>query len=127
MSLLTLIILISIASAALGYEAAYTPLKRIFFLDREYPLVKLLSSYRTYKTILGSWFYLLLPIATISIVLLKFHLYLFELFQCPWCLSFWIAFIITWLFGIELKMQLIIAGVSLFAQAINNYIRNKSI
>ena len=128
MSLELLIIFISIGSAAIAYELVFSPLKRILFLDREYPIVELISSFKFYRKLLGTtWAITLLPLIVPMITLTVSHRMVRNVLACIYCTSFWLSLVIAYLLIHSILFALITAGVSIFCQTLNNFIKMKSI
>lgn len=122
------LILLSITCGVSAYEIVYSELagyiKRFFFLDKEQPVLALLSSFKVYKKVLGGYTYGLIPIIVLVIALCLIHKFIYKLLQCPYCLSFWIRGIASLSVSTGLFL---LPFLSIFSCAVYNLIRVKAI
>jgi hypothetical protein len=81
------------------------------FLRLTQPYNKKLSAFSQFKfwrKLIGTAFYILFPLVLIIVLALKFHHFLSELFDCPYCTSTWIFFFLQLLLTSETILYCII-------------------
>jgi hypothetical protein len=122
-----------VAAGVLGYEMVYSDaaflIKKLIFVDREYPVTQLAGSLKAYKKILGLRLTsLLLPFILVLILLAQIHRLVFKLLQCPYCTAFWVGAILSTFILFQSIPAAIVGGlVSMFTAGLYNLIRMKSI
>lgn len=126
---MTELVLFILGVGALSYEIVYSVLshwvKSLFFLEKEYPLVQLLSSPKTYKKLFPKWaFPVLIPVVLVAVI----HRGLYKMLQCPYCvaaeLGFWIPLLVL---DESIITSILLTGCALLSTATYNLIRVKAI
>jgi len=127
MSILSFITLIAISGAAMSYQWVYSDLKRLLFLDKQYPVLMLLASPKAYRRLIGGWFYPLLLLILPVVIIASIHGYLYKLFSCIYCSAFWFGLGLALLFHFTIMQSILVGGITVFAQNLNHFIKSRSI
>jgi len=115
--------MIATASAAIAYELTFSPLRRLLFLDREYPHVILFSTLKAYwRLFYPMMFMVLLPAVLTGILLCRIHIHLHKLVNCKYCLAFWIGLVIYISLALDMSTPyaIITGGIAILMQSFNN-------
>ena len=100
-------VLLMFVSAVVAMQMAYQStlalrVKQLFLLSQPYSKTLLsLSRFKTWRRMIGTAFYFLLPLILVIVVLLRLHLFLSELLDCSMCSSTWILGLLLYFFTTE--------------------------
>jgi hypothetical protein len=123
-----MIILWSIFVGVLSYELIYSDLafyvKKALFLDKYYPQIELLSSWKFYPKFLGKYLYLLFPFCLMILILSNLHRFTYSLLQCPYCtaihVGFWTGLVLLY----PIPMCILLGFLGSFITAIYSRLRS---
>ena len=127
--LLVVIFLFLLISAVLGTEIQESVLalkvKRLLFISQPYPKHLLtLGKFSTWRKLLGTVFYVLMPLCLVFVVLQRFHHFMSELLDCSICSTFHINWILLYFVaGFPLGYSLLLAPLGILGVYIINRIR----
>lgn len=125
--MVTIIVYVFAAGIA-GYELVYSSLaaffKKIFFLDREYTVLKGLASPKLIFKAFGLLAIVLMPVVALCLI----HRFIYSLLQCPFCTAFHLCWLICY-YHLNLSMPLSFACgfIAMFFTSLYNLIRMHSI
>ena len=72
-------------------------LKEKTALSQPYTLSKL-SSFKFWISLLGVWFWVLFPLVLVLVILANTHRFISNLVACPWCIAFYLAFLVNFFY-----------------------------
>lgn len=123
-----MIILWAIFVAVLAYEIVYSDLafyvKKALFLDKYYPQVELLSSWKFYQKFLGKYLYLLFPFALMILILSNLHRFTYTLLQCQYCTAVWVGVFTGLVMAYPIPMCVLLGFLGSFITSIYSKLRS---
>lgn len=127
---LLLFVLFLLVAAVLGIQVSEESsialkVKQVLFLSQPYSKNLLaFMRFKTWRRILGTAFFLLMPLIFILVVLMRLHFFVSELLDCPMCSATWIfGILLFFLTPTTLFYSILFAPLSIIAVYILNRIR----
>lgn len=115
-----IIILVILSASVLGIQIAQEStlamrVKQLFGFTQPYPKYLLtLSKFSTWRQMIGTVYYVLLPILIVLILMFRLHYIIGEMLDCNKCVSFHVAWILLYFYlGLPIIASLVFAPLSI--------------
>ena len=115
-----LVLVLSLVSAILGIQIQESIIalrvKQVLFLEQPYSKrLFALSRFKTWRRMLGTAFYLLLPLVLFFVVVMRLHIFISDLLDCPYYTSFHITWMLLFFYmGLPIITSLVLAPLGIF-------------
>lgn len=124
--LIFLSIIVAIWSIQIASESVLAlRIKNFFRLTQPYPRsLDVFCHFKTWRRLIGTAFYLLMPLVFLIVVLLRLHRFISEILECPYCQSTWyMGFTLYFLIGLPLVWSIFLAPLPILSIYIIERIR----